>query len=208
MLFFIISINQKKHQRTVIYENRAIAVPTIFDWSNDSWIWQRPLWQNSESFHLFLTFFHHFLWKGDKCWSQKGGEKFTHFVKKRWPFGRQNDDKKVWQGKRGRFKSCIISCFLHLFCCVVEFLVIWFIYNIKTDQKTWTFRNKSKPFTEKCDKSVTKWWQKKYMFYFWDSPKLVIKMWHNGDRNVMTATENITKRSLFCHKFLSSLAVL
>jgi hypothetical protein len=43
----------------------------------------------------FFYLYSPFSVEGDKCWSQKGGEKFTHFVKKRCPFGRQNDDKKV-----------------------------------------------------------------------------------------------------------------
>jgi hypothetical protein len=38
--FFIVPKNKKKHQRTVIYQSRAIAVPTIFDCTNDSRIWQ------------------------------------------------------------------------------------------------------------------------------------------------------------------------
>jgi hypothetical protein len=40
------------------------------------------LWQNDESFHLFVTFLSPFFVEGDKFWSQKGDEKFTHFVKK------------------------------------------------------------------------------------------------------------------------------
>jgi hypothetical protein len=37
------------------------------------------LWQNGESFHLFVNFFSPFSVEGDKFLSQKGGKKFTHF---------------------------------------------------------------------------------------------------------------------------------
>jgi hypothetical protein len=45
-----------------------------------------PQWQNDESFHLFVTFLSPFPVEGDRFWSPKGDEKFTHSVKKKVTF--------------------------------------------------------------------------------------------------------------------------
>jgi hypothetical protein len=48
-----------------------------------------PLWQNGESFHLFVIFLSPFSVEGDRFWSPKGDEKFTH---KKKPFTENCDN--------------------------------------------------------------------------------------------------------------------